>query len=149
MSAMTGEASLRLRLATSRRLRGLQAGFICAAGCAAWLVVAPRLGVLPAAAAVLVAVAWLAWRAGIACAQRPCAVVLQAAGGIALVDGTRPVRERQLAGLVQWPGLLALEWVPEAGSQAALLVLSDELERGQFRALAAWSRRHQRRGSGF
>jgi len=136
---------LRFRLAPSNRLKYLYAGFIFAVGCAAWLLVAPRLGSLPAALVAGMAVAWLAWRAGIAVTQAPCGLIAHAAGTVSLIDGTRPRHTTQLDGLVQWPGMLMLSLVHGAGGREMVLVMSDSLAPAQFRALAAWSRRQSMR----
>lgn len=136
---------LRFRLAPSKRLKYLQAGFTGAAGWAVWLLIAPRLGGSPAAAAAGLTVVWLAWRAGIASMQAPCGLIMHAAGAVKVVDGTRPGRVAQLGGFVHWPGLLALELVHGARVRHPVLVMSDSLDAAQFRALTAWSRRHDRR----
>jgi len=133
---------VRFRLAPSQRLKYLQAGFICAVAGAIWLVAVPRLGGLPAAAVVALAVVWLAWRAGVASIQAPCGLIAQSAGSLSLIDGTRPLYATQLNGLVQWPGMLVLSLAHGSGGRETLLVMSDSLGPAQFRALAAWSRRH-------
>jgi len=133
---------VRFRLAPSQRLKYLQTGFICAVACAIWLLVAPRLGGLFAAAAVGLAVVWLAWRVGVASIQAPCGLIAQSAGSLSLIDGTRPLYATQLDGLVQWPGMLVLSLAHGSGGCETILVMSDSLDPAQFRALAAWSRRH-------
>jgi len=122
----------------------LQTAFIGAAGCAIWLLVAPRLGEGLAVAAVVLAMFWLAWRAALASQQRPSALLAQGAGQLLVLDGTRQPRVRQLLGVVQWPGMLALQLMPTAGGTEALLVMSDALAPDQYCALAAWARRQQR-----
>jgi hypothetical protein len=147
VSAGTADPHMRFRLACSKRLKYLQAGFICAAGSAIWLVAAPRLGVWFAAGTAGLTVVWLAWRVCLADLQAPCALVAQAAGDVSLRSGTRVARTLQLAGYVQWPGFLVLELAPATGRRESVLVMSDALDPTQFRALAAWGRRHGKRAA--
>ena len=138
----TAVAPLRFRLVPSQRLKYLQAGFICAVASTVWLLAAPRLGDLLAVAMVGLAVSWLAWRAGVVSIRAPCGLIAQSAGSLSLIDGTRPLDTTQLDSLVQWPGMLVLSLAHGGGGRETVLVMSDSLSPAQFRALAAWSRRH-------
>jgi hypothetical protein len=147
VSAGAADSPIRFRLARSPRLKYIQAAFICAAGNAVWLVAAPRAGGAWAVGAAALTMFCLAWRVCLADLRAPCALVVQAAGGISLRSGTRVGRMTQLAGFVQWPGLLMLELASASGRGESVLVMSDALDPDQFRALAAWSRRHAGRAA--
>ena len=142
MNEGAADVPLRFRLAPSQRLKYLQAGFICAVASTVWLLAAPRLGGLSAVALVGLAVLWLAWRAGVASIRAPCGLIAQSAGSVSLINGTRPRCAAQLDSLVQWPGMLVLSLAHGGGGREMVLVMSDSLDSAQFRALAAWGRRH-------
>ncbi len=139
-------AGVRVRLVRSVRLQWLQAGFMLAAIGAAWLIIAPRLGALAAGCGAAAIAAWLAWRAGIDSQRGPDCLILHEDGQVYRLAGTGLPRVGRPAGLLQWPGLLALDLQYDDGGAETVLALSDGLEAPAFRTLAAWGRRHAQRG---
>lgn len=144
MEAVPG-AGARVRLARSARLSWLQGGFVLAAAATAWLMTAPRLGPLAAGCAALLAAGWLAWRAGVERQRGPDGLILHPDGQLYRLAGTDLPRAGRTCGMLQGPGMLALDLYYDDGGTETVLALSDGLDAQAFRMLAAWGRRHAHR----
>jgi hypothetical protein len=132
----------RVAIARSARLNGACAVFIGAAAYAAWLTVAPRWGGAAGMAAAFALAAGLLGQAVRRARSRPDGLALWPDGAIERLRGEARPRLGRLAGLTQWPGLLALDLRYADGSAEAVVVLSDAVSAEAYRRLAAWARSH-------
>jgi hypothetical protein len=132
----------RVDIARSVRLSGLCAAFAGVAAWAAWLTVAPRWGDAAGAAAALLLAAVLILQALRQAHRAPDGLALWPDGALERLQGAARPRLGRLAGLTQWPGVLALDVRYADGSAEAVVVLSDAVPADAYRRLAVWARCH-------
>jgi hypothetical protein len=142
LALSNGGSGQRIALRRSALLFGASAGFVALAVAAVCSTLAARFALLHVAAAGLVTLAVLCTALAHQERRRPASLEIGPDGMSMRNRAGRLVAHGRIAGCVQWSGsLLGLTLVGDNGRTHTLLIATDMLPAGRFRALAVEARR--------